>query len=499
MIKQKRILLVQLVSMGDCLYVTALARQIKQDYPGCHLTWAISNHCAQVIQNNPYVDEIWEVFLETMQDAFGNTWEETKKKAIEKKEKGLYDYIFFTQIYPDNFLNYDGTIRSSTFRGYPNSITVPVAPIIRLIDKEIENVTIFAKRYKLDEFKHVILFESSPSSLQSPVNNNFATAISKKIVDKFEDAIVLLTSNQKINTGHKRIIDASTLTFRENAELSKYCNLLIGCSSGITWLLTSTWAKKIPFIQILKKKALIYQFASVSYDLNYWGQSTDHIIEITKFEDEYIFDCVEIALKEGIGKARKKYNERLKPCRKSLVSVIATAVYTKKYKKIIEIYRNFYDRNRDLLAIIVVLYAVVRAITHNAYFHHIHLGYIYAKEGKFDDAINEYNKALTLGPPDKNMKCTTHYRLGSIYEKTELFDKAEEEFKTVLELTNEVISIEDKKEFAGGAHFHLGCIYKELGKEKEAKQHFEECLKVIPTHKKAKENLKKGLYEEDLS
>ena len=104
-IKQKRILLVHLVSLGDCLYATAVARQIKQDYPGCHLTWAISNRCSQVVQNNPYVDEIWEVFTEKMSDAWGKAWEETKKKAIEKKEMGLYDYVFFTQIYPDNFYN----------------------------------------------------------------------------------------------------------------------------------------------------------------------------------------------------------------------------------------------------------------------------------------------------------------------------------------------------------------------------------------------------------
>ena len=77
--EQKRILIVQLAALGDCLYVTALARQIKHDYPGCHLTWAISNRCSQVIQNNPYIDDIWEVFIEKMSDAAGDAWEETKK------------------------------------------------------------------------------------------------------------------------------------------------------------------------------------------------------------------------------------------------------------------------------------------------------------------------------------------------------------------------------------------------------------------------------------
>ena len=57
----KKIILVQLYSNGDCLYATAIARQIKQDFPGCHLTWAIASFCKSIIFNNPFVDEILEV------------------------------------------------------------------------------------------------------------------------------------------------------------------------------------------------------------------------------------------------------------------------------------------------------------------------------------------------------------------------------------------------------------------------------------------------------
>lgn len=357
-IKQKRILLVHLVSLGDCIYVTAVARQIKQDYPGCHLTWAISNRCSQVIQNNPYVDEIWEVYLEKMSDAWESAWEETKKKALEKKEKGLYDFLFFTQLYPDNIGNYDGTIRSSTFRGYPCPISIPITPFIRLNDKEIENVKNFVTQNRIAKFKHIILFESSPGSIQSPMNNFFALKISKKIIDNFEDAVVLITSHQKIDTHHDRIIDASTLTFRENAELSKYCNLLIGCSSGITWLLTSNWAKKIPTIQILKTGAITFEFASVSYDLEYWGQPIDHIIEITKFDEEYIYNCVKMTLEEGIYEARKKYNEKLKPRIISLVLIIGDLIYFKKFKEIIDVVRNFRNRNDSSITFIIFIIIV---------------------------------------------------------------------------------------------------------------------------------------------
>ena len=57
----KKILLVQLFSNGDCLYATTIARQIKNDYPGCHLTWAIAGFCKSIIANNPFVDEVVEV------------------------------------------------------------------------------------------------------------------------------------------------------------------------------------------------------------------------------------------------------------------------------------------------------------------------------------------------------------------------------------------------------------------------------------------------------
>ncbi len=59
----KKILLGQLGRRGDCLYATAVARQIKEDFPVCHLTWAISSMCRPVIDNNPYVDKIWELPL----------------------------------------------------------------------------------------------------------------------------------------------------------------------------------------------------------------------------------------------------------------------------------------------------------------------------------------------------------------------------------------------------------------------------------------------------
>ena len=131
----KRILLGQLGRRGDCLYATAVARQIKHDYPGCHLTWAISSMCRSVIEGNPYVDEIWEIKQHTNNDVF-TVWNQFEAEAARRKSNGEYDEIFLTQVHPGNFQNYDGTSRSSIFRGYPLPITVPITPVVRLSSNE---------------------------------------------------------------------------------------------------------------------------------------------------------------------------------------------------------------------------------------------------------------------------------------------------------------------------------------------------------------------------
>lgn len=117
----------------------------------------------------------------------------------------------------------------------------------------------------------------------------------------------------------------------------------------------------------------------------------------------------------------------------------------------------------------------------------IQLANIYFRQGKFTRAEEEIKKALSLKLIDISITASIYYALGSNYEKKRLPDKAKEKFKEVIVLGKDS-SIGD--EFVGGAHFHLGCIYKELGKKEKAKREFEKCLRLIPDHKKAEENLK---------
>ena len=149
----RRILLVQLYSNGDCLYATAVARQIKQDFPGCHLTWLIAKFCKDIIAGNPYIDEVLVTDEVPKNDVIA--FRKLKKKIFQEKKEGKWDEIFVTHNMDDNQALYDGTIRGMIFRAYPNRVTVPVQPVLVLSDEEKQNVKLFAEKNRLQQFKNI--------------------------------------------------------------------------------------------------------------------------------------------------------------------------------------------------------------------------------------------------------------------------------------------------------------------------------------------------------
>ena len=331
---KKKILIGHLASFGDCLYVTTLAKQIKFDYPNCHLTWAIGSMYSSILNNNPHVDEVWEIPLYSRDDVFP-TWYEFQQTATEKYKKGEFDQIFLTQIYhdPENFRTYDGTLRSSIFRFYGKPITVDVSPVICLSQDEVENVHRFAQAYNLSDNKNVILFECSAKSEQSFITEEFAIKLAKKIADQLPNWKILLSSNIKIPTIYQslNIIDASSLSFRENAELTKYCSLLIGGSSGISWLTTSDWATRLPMIQLLRADKSMY--ASFIYDHKYQELPIEHIIEIQDNTVEHVLSCVLTVVNEGFPIARSIYHQEIQLDFTFYWKTIISILYRKKLKK----------------------------------------------------------------------------------------------------------------------------------------------------------------------
>ena len=308
---RKRILLGHLNSNGDCLFATVIARQIKEaDHPGCHLTWAVSSRCKQSVELNPFVDEIWEVPIASSTAGVGE-WSAFVADAQDRKAKGEFDIIYLTQIFDENWFNYDGGIRSSTYNNYPNQVTVPYQPVIELSYSEVERVKDFAGQHRLETFKKVILVECGADSFETALSPRSAFELASQLTADDPELAFILSSNKKIESETPQIVDASVLSFRENAELSKYCDLFVGCGSGISWLMTTNWAKKLDLILIIKAEHV--PFPSMIYDHEYVGLSTNHIIEIQSGTDAIpkLKACLSEIQSGGFARARKSFNEKI--------------------------------------------------------------------------------------------------------------------------------------------------------------------------------------------
>lgn len=298
-----KILMLQLYSNGDCLYATAVARQIKNDYKDCHLTWGIASFCKNIILENPYVDEVMEI-----NDVAKNDADALRKlrRLLEAKQKaGEYDHFFFIHNGDTNQAYYDGSIRSSILRAYQRPITVPIIPVLHLTDSEKAKALKFAEHHDLFKYRHVILFEFAPQSGQSKMTPEDAVSISKDIV-KNNDAVVILSSANKVNSGRLNIIDGSSLTLRETAALTHYCTFLLGSSSGITWISTADSAKQLPMVQLLSADAVWIN--PISRDFERFGFSTEKLIELTEYKRERVVECVRLALKD-FDQAKQRYNQ----------------------------------------------------------------------------------------------------------------------------------------------------------------------------------------------
>ena len=316
--KPLRILLGQLYSNGDCLFATTIARQIKEDFPDCHLTWAISRSCRPMIQGNPHVDEVWEIVPPPPRTDVPNSkevqldemWWQFRRDALERKARGEFDEIFLTQIDVENMHHYDGTIRSTIYSNYPRPITVPVAPVLRLDDAEVERVRQFVAAHPVfSESTHRLLFECSPKSNKMFVNPEFALEVSRLLLEQEPNASIVLSSNLPIRSTDKRILDGSVLTLRENAELTKYCTLLVGCSSGISWIGTSDWAKPLPMVQLLSPAAAYPN--SIVRDHRRWHLPTDDILEMSDCSAQDACECLVAVFRDGLSKAKARYHQEI--------------------------------------------------------------------------------------------------------------------------------------------------------------------------------------------
>ena len=304
----QRILLGQLAAFGDCLCASAITRQIKLDHPNCHLTWAIARPYRQVAEGNPFVDSVWELPF-TGSEAASSGWSMFVREARMRERRGEFDRLYLTQVPPDNFAHFDGTVRASILNGYPFRLTVNPTPVLRLSPEEVDRVAAFARTHRLTDYPRVVLFECAAFSGQSFVTPAFALETARSVLAKVPDACIVLSSSTPFQDPDARIVDGSPLRFKENAELTRYASLFVGTYSGITWLTTSDWARELPTIQFLRRSTSV--FSSLRTDYRYFGLPADHIVEVTDCTPEHAASCIALALTASIGEARTRFHESI--------------------------------------------------------------------------------------------------------------------------------------------------------------------------------------------
>ena len=304
-----RVALVQLAAYGDCLFATLVARQIKRDHPGCHLTWVIGDKFASIIDGNPHVDAVNTIVLNSRDEAFSSGWEKAKTLVADQVRVGNFEKAYFTQIFPDNLRYYDGLIRTTIYGAYDKPITGPHFPELFLTEEENRNVADFALKHRLSEFKHVFLFECGPGSGQSPLTPARAEALAHALGESHPGMVFLMSSTETLARPSSQVVDASCLTYRENAALARHCTGLVGCNSGITWLTTSTAGKALPMLQILTKPNGIFRWGSVAMDFRRLRLDESGVIEMTEPGDTRIISCIEEWLSESHSAARRQFHE----------------------------------------------------------------------------------------------------------------------------------------------------------------------------------------------
>lgn len=299
--------MVHLGVYGDCLYATAIAKQIKRDNPGCELLWVIGDKYKDILYLNPHVDVVIPVSSIRSRTDVKKYWFDVVKSVEDLKSGECIDEVYYTQIYPGFPDEYHDGVRASMFRRYRNKIE-EIDPVLVLSQEEVNRVTEFANKYNLSTYDNVILFECSPQSDQSVLSFSDMVTIANNITTSSKNTCVIMSGNSSVVHTNNKIIDASCLTLRENAELSGHCTMLLGTNSGISQVCLSSWAKNLKAIHLLNPK---YTSSPIN-DRIYFGLPHDDIIELTTVDSWRVSSCVNLALKD-FHLAKKTYCDVITP------------------------------------------------------------------------------------------------------------------------------------------------------------------------------------------
>ncbi len=221
------------------------------------------------------------------------------------------DQMVHLQVHSKHLTEFYTTLRHTVFKICGRPITVEPRAVVRLTAQETRNVARFVEVNGLARYSKIILFECVPSSGQAPVDIDFALAVARNFTEERSDTCFVLTSPSRLPFSSPQIIDGSCLSYRENLALINASTVLIGCSSGISWLTIAEGAKKIPMLQLMNTESPI--FAGMNFDFRIHGLDSGHIIERTDFTVDVVTECLKDILELGVETAKKRWNQDFMP------------------------------------------------------------------------------------------------------------------------------------------------------------------------------------------
>jgi tetratricopeptide (TPR) repeat protein len=106
---------------------------------------------------------------------------------------------------------------------------------------------------------------------------------------------------------------------------------------------------------------------------------------------------------------------------------------------------------------------------------HLKQGHSYLAEGRYNEAISEYKKAIKIAPNNID----AYHNIGFAYECLGKYQNAIEYYEKVLQITPDDAM----------TNYNMGVAYGNLGKRKEAIKYYEKTIQIDPNHVDAYNNL----------
>jgi hypothetical protein len=135
-----------------------------------------------------------------------------------------------------------------------------------------------------------------------------ALRIARQITEARSKAVVIISTHEKLDSDHPRIVHGGALSIRQTTRLTNYVDLFVGCGAAVTVAATSEAAKPaLPTIQILCRSKSV--FASFRHDFAYFGKPTENFLEVTSEDPEHIGKVILAALAEGFAGAQREFDD----------------------------------------------------------------------------------------------------------------------------------------------------------------------------------------------